>query len=81
MLIDVQRNGYGQTTVPPYAVRARPGAPVSTPIRWDELSRVRPDQHTINTLGRRLARVENPWANLRRQSLGQAARQLAKLRA
>ncbi|MBO0847733.1 MAG: non-homologous end-joining DNA ligase, partial [Nocardioides sp.] len=32
VLVDVQRNGYGQTAVPPYAVRARPGAPVSMPI-------------------------------------------------
>ena len=79
VLIDVQRNGYGQTAVPPYAVRARPGAPVSVPIRWEELSRVRPDQHTIRSVGRRLARVEDPWADLprHRQSLSAARRKLS----
>jgi bifunctional non-homologous end joining protein LigD len=82
VLVDVQRNGYGQTAVPPYAVRPRPGAPVSTPITWDELSRVRPDGHTIRSVGRRLARLEDPWADTRKhlQGLGRASQQLAKLR-
>jgi bifunctional non-homologous end joining protein LigD len=64
VLVDVQRNGYGQTAVPAYAVRARPGAPVSTPITWEELSRVEPDQHTIRTIGRRLSRGGDRWAEL-----------------
>jgi bifunctional non-homologous end joining protein LigD len=82
VLIDVQRNGYGQTAVPPYAVRARAGAPVSTPITWDELSRVRPDQHTIRSVGRRLARLDDPWADTRKhlQGLRRASQQLAKMR-
>jgi bifunctional non-homologous end joining protein LigD len=70
VLVDVMRNGYGQTAVPPYAVRARPGAPVSTPIAWDELSRVKPDQHTVTSVRRRLARREDPWADLRRHAQG-----------
>lgn len=60
VLVDIMRNGYGQTAVPPYAVRARPGAPVSTPITWDELSRVTPGRFTISTLRRRLARQDEP---------------------
>jgi bifunctional non-homologous end joining protein LigD len=81
VLVDVQRNGYGQTAVPPYAVRARPGAPVSTPIAWDELSRVRPDQHTIRSIKRRLARTGDPWAEVRSrlQGLGRAAERLDRL--
>jgi bifunctional non-homologous end joining protein LigD len=80
VLVDVQRNGYGQTAVPPYAVRARPGAPVSTPITWDELSRVEPDQHTIRTVGRRLSRGGDRWARLpRAQSLGKARERLRRL--
>jgi len=80
VLVDVQRNGYGQTAVPPYAVRARPGAPVSTPITWGELSRVEPDQHTIRTVGRRLARGGDRWADLPPgQSLGRAREKLRKL--
>jgi bifunctional non-homologous end joining protein LigD len=38
LFVDVNRNGYAATAVPPYAVRARPGAPVATPLHWDELS-------------------------------------------
>jgi bifunctional non-homologous end joining protein LigD len=80
VLVDVQRNGYGQTAVPPYAVRARPGAPVSTPISWDELSRVRPDQHTVTSIRSRLSRVDDPWSDARRpQGLGRAAEKLRKL--
>jgi bifunctional non-homologous end joining protein LigD len=37
ILVDVMRNAYAQTAVPPYAVRPLPGAPVATPLRWDEL--------------------------------------------
>jgi bifunctional non-homologous end joining protein LigD len=82
VLVDVQRNGYGQTAVPPYAVRARPRAPVSTPIRWDELSRVKPDQYTIRSINRRLERSGDPWKGIRRrgQKLDKAQERLLKLR-
>jgi len=80
VLVDVQRNGYGQTAVPAYAVRARPGAPVATPITWDELSRVEPDQHTVRSIGRRLSRGGDRWARLPRgQSLGRARERLRRL--
>jgi bifunctional non-homologous end joining protein LigD len=80
ILLDVQRNGYGQTAVPPYAVRARPGAPVATPITWDELSQVEPDQHTVRTIGSRLSGGGDRWADLPRgQSLGRAREQLRRL--
>jgi bifunctional non-homologous end joining protein LigD len=79
VLVDVQRNGYGQTAVPPYAVRARPGAPVSMPITWDELSTIEPAQHTVRTVARRLARGGDRWAELPRgQSLGRARERLRR---
>ncbi|MFI6416162.1 non-homologous end-joining DNA ligase [Streptomyces sp. NPDC050842] len=37
LYLDIQRNAYGQTAVAPYAVRARPGAPVAAPLAWDDL--------------------------------------------
>ena len=37
ILVDTARNTYGQTVVAPYAVRALPGAPVATPLAWDEV--------------------------------------------
>ncbi|MFC4783670.1 non-homologous end-joining DNA ligase [Nocardioides sp. MAHUQ-72] len=81
VFVDVLRNAYAQTTVPPYAVRGRPGAPVSTPIEWDELSRVEPDQHTIVSIRRRLAQRDDPWAGVRRhaQGLGRARSKVGHL--
>lgn len=37
LYLDIQRNAYAQTAVAPLTVRARPGAPVATPISWDQL--------------------------------------------
>lgn len=61
VFIDYLRNSYGQTSVSCYSVRAREGAPVATPIDWDELSKVKPQRYTIATIFKRLARKEDPW--------------------
>jgi bifunctional non-homologous end joining protein LigD len=76
--VDIGRNAYGQTAVPAYAVRARPGAPVSTPITWAELGRVAPAQFTVTSVRRRLARRACPWQDVRRhaQGLARAVRKL-----
>ena len=76
--VDIGRNAYGQTAVPAYAVRARPGAPVSTPITWAELGRVAPAQFTVTSVRRRLARRACPWQDVRRhaQGLARAGRKL-----
>ncbi|WP_333734533.1 non-homologous end-joining DNA ligase [Streptomyces sp. IBSBF 3010] len=37
LYLDVQRNAYAQTAVTPYAVRARPGAPVAAPLAWEDV--------------------------------------------
>jgi bifunctional non-homologous end joining protein LigD len=76
------RNAYAHTAVAPYAVRARPGAPVATPLRWEELSdpEIRPGRFTIADVPARLERDGDPWADLRRhaQSLGEARRRLKR---
>ncbi|HYT27280.1 MAG TPA: non-homologous end-joining DNA ligase [Actinomycetota bacterium] len=64
LLIDTNRNGYAQTVVAPYSVRARPGAPVATPIDWHELGRAEPRSWTVANLRRRLARKPDPWAGM-----------------
>jgi bifunctional non-homologous end joining protein LigD len=66
ILVDVMRNAYAQTAVPPYAVRPRPGAPVATPISWEELSdsRLRPDRWTVNNVRRRLRAKGDAWADI-----------------
>jgi bifunctional non-homologous end joining protein LigD len=82
VFIDVGRNAYGQTAVPPYAVRARPGAPVATPLSWDEVRdrRVGPRTFTLRSLARRLERVGDPWRGMARRarSLRGAAEALAR---
>lgn len=66
VFIDVLRNAYGQTAVAPYTVRARPEAPVATPLDWDEVGSPswHPRRHTIANLFRRLGQKEDPWAEI-----------------
>jgi bifunctional non-homologous end joining protein LigD len=66
ILVDTARNGYAQTAVPPYAVRPRPGAPVATPIDWEELSdsKLRPDRWSVTNVLRRLSAKGDPWADI-----------------
>jgi len=64
--LDVARNGYAQTVVAPYSVRARPGAPVATPLDWDEVrtTRLAPDRWTIGNVFRRLGAKADPWRGM-----------------
>ena len=75
ILVDVMRNRYAQTVVPPYAVRPLAGAPVATPIEWDELSnsRLRADRWTVKTVLRRLAAKGDPWADMQAHARGLSA--------
>jgi len=71
MFLDTLRNAYAQTSVPPYAVRPRPGAPVATPLHWDELKN--PDltsaAYTIRNIFARLSRKEDPMKDMFRQAI------------
>jgi bifunctional non-homologous end joining protein LigD len=66
--VDVLRNGYGQTAVPAYALRGRRGAPVATPLDWEELPRTAPDRFDINSVQRRLQQRDCPWRGIRRHA-------------
>ncbi len=66
MLIDTGRNHYSATFAAPYAVRARPGAPVSAPCTWDEVAggAVGPRTFTLSTMSARLADAGDLWRDL-----------------
>jgi bifunctional non-homologous end joining protein LigD len=82
-LVDVMRNTYGHTAVAPYSVRARPEAPVATPLRWDELSQpsTRPDRWTLRTIPQRLEDDGDAWADIRSRAraIGPARRRLDRM--
>ncbi|PZH02195.1 ATP-dependent DNA ligase [Streptomyces sp. NTH33] len=82
LYLDVQRNGYAQTAVAPFTVRARPGAPVAAPIAWDQLGDpdLGPRRWTIADAVDQ-ARTD-PWAGVPRRgrALGPARRRLDSLR-
>ncbi|MBV9775066.1 MAG: non-homologous end-joining DNA ligase [Gemmatimonadetes bacterium] len=75
--IDYVRNSWSASAVAPYSTRARPGAPVSLPLEWDELGpEVAPGKLTVRTAPERIAaRKRDPWAGLAevRQGLTRAA--------
>ena len=62
VFIDHNQNVGGKTIASVYAVRPRPGAPVSTPVTWDELPEVHPDDFTIRTIWERLDAVGDRFA-------------------
>lgn len=68
IFLDTVRNSYAHTTVAPYAVRAKPGAPVATPLDWDELAseKIEPQHYTIANIFRRLGQRSDPWQNIAR---------------
>jgi bifunctional non-homologous end joining protein LigD len=68
--VDVNRVAYAQHAVAPYGVRAKPNAPVATPIRWEELSdrSLKPDRWTIRTAADRLEAEGDPWRGMSRRA-------------
>ena len=78
IFIDYFRNSLEQTSVAAYSTRARPGAPVSAPVSWEELGRSKgADQYTVLNLSKRLAgRKQDPW-----KDMGRVKQNLPDLRA
>jgi bifunctional non-homologous end joining protein LigD len=69
ILVDTGRNGYSATFAAVYAVRAKPGAPVSAPCTWEELERgeVGPRTFTLRSMAGRIAEVGDLWADMGRR--------------
>ncbi|MFF7896962.1 non-homologous end-joining DNA ligase [Streptomyces sp. NPDC007907] len=81
LYLDIQRNAYAQTAVVPYTVRPRPGAPVATPITWEQLDD--PELHARRwTIADAVEQARtNPWSGVpgRGRALGPARRRLNAL--
>ena len=66
ILIDYLRNGRNNTAIVAYGTRARPGAPVSMPLAWDELGpEIGPAHFTVANAPARVANTPDPWADFR----------------
>jgi bifunctional non-homologous end joining protein LigD len=79
VLIDSNQNGEGKTIASVYSVRPKPGAPVSTPLRWEEVSEsLDPAAFTMDAVLDRVAREGDLYAPVltTRQTLGAALRAL-----
>ncbi len=78
VLIDANQNGEGKTIASVYSVRPHPGAPVSTPLEWDEVDDVEPTRFTMAAVLERVERRGDLYERVlkTRQSLSKALRQL-----
>jgi len=82
VLVDHRQNGWGKTIASVYSVRPKPGAPVSTPLRWDELRHgVAPRDFTMEVALERCRTHGDLFAPVLEdpRPLAPAARALAKL--
>ncbi len=79
MLVDHRQNGHGKTIASVYSVRPKPGAPVSTPLRWEELGeKVRPRDYGMRQALERVEKHGDLFEPVLRggQSIGSALRVL-----
>ena len=76
--LDIQRNGYGQTVVAPFAIRPKDGAPLALPISWSQLKKISSaDAFTLRSFALR----NSPWDAMNRSacSLEAASQRLQKM--
>ncbi|WP_313356658.1 non-homologous end-joining DNA ligase [Microbacterium sp.] len=64
IFVDFNQANRDRTIAGAYSPRARPNAPVSTPIHWDELDDLDPSRFTVRTVPARLADIGDPWASM-----------------
>lgn len=66
ILVDTGRNGYSATFAAAYAVRAKPGAPVSAPCTWEEIEggKVHPRMFTLRNMRGRIETTGDLWSGL-----------------
>lgn len=64
IFVDFNQANRDRTMAGAYSPRALPGAPVSTPIEWEELDDLDPARFTVRSIPRRLAEIGDPWAQM-----------------
>ena len=81
ILVDTGRNGYSATHAAAYAVRPKPGAPISAPCTWEEVERgaVSPRTFTLRNMAARVESVGDLWAGMRNRGRS-LTRPIAQLR-
>lgn len=83
--VDVARNAPAQHAIAPYSLRAKDGAPVATPLDWDEVNDpgLGPQSYTLSNMRERLDRTGDPWKGVSRRarSLARAWSRLQRLAA
>lgn len=62
VFLDYLRNAHGATAIAPYSTRSRPGAPVSVPLRWEELGDTAPLFGMSQVLERVAEQAADPWS-------------------
>jgi len=79
--LDPFRNGFGATVVAPYCVRRREKAPVSTPLRWQDVkASLNPARYNLGNFAKHLTGAD-PWQDFfkSRQSLAKAVKALHRI--
>jgi DNA ligase D len=64
IFVDYNQNAPHKTVFGAWCVRARPGAQVSTPLRWEEVDVIHPDELTIASLPARIGMGDDPWMDV-----------------
>jgi bifunctional non-homologous end joining protein LigD len=79
--VDTGRNGFGATFAAVYAVRSKPGAPISAPCTWAELASgyAGPRTFTLRSMASRIDEVGDLWSDMPAQSLDRAIERLHRL--
>jgi bifunctional non-homologous end joining protein LigD len=77
LFLDIMRNAFAQTAVAPYSLRPIAGAPIATPLDWDEVadSRLHSQRYNLKNIFRRLEKRGDPWGDIWKhpQSIRRAA--------
>ncbi len=70
LFLDSARNAYSQTGVSAYAIRAKPGAPVATPLHWEEVEdrKLTAQRYTIKNIFKRLEKIDDPWSEINKHA-------------